>query len=93
MAAITKEEALRIAAAHVARVPLHHPDYRVGFELSGAIGDEWLFAYRIHCVKDIQEEEQEDFAGAGGFLVTAQGDVSDLSVPMLIEAESKLEAS
>ena len=92
MAAIAKEEALRIATAHVARVPLHHPNYRLGFELSGSIGNEWLFAYRIHCVKDIPEEEQERFAGAGGFLVSEQGEVRDLSVPMFIEAERLLQA-
>ena len=91
MAAIAKEEALRIATAHVACVPFHHPDYRLGFELSGSIGDQWLFAYRIHCVKEIPEDEQERFAGAGGFLVSTQGEVRDLSVPMFIEAERKLE--
>jgi len=93
MAAIAKEEALRIATTHVGRAPLDHPDYRLGFELSGSIGNEWLFAYRIHCIKDIPEEEQEHFAGAGGFLVSAQGEVRDLSVPMCIEAERKVVAS
>ncbi len=92
MAAIAKEEALRIAKEHVAGVPLDHPDYRFGFELSGSIGDEWLFAYRIRCVKDIPEEKQERFAGAGGFLVSAKGEVRDLSVPMFIEAERKAKA-
>jgi len=90
MAAIAKEEALRIAADHAARVPLDHPDYRLEFELSGHVGDEWLFAYRIHCLKDIPQEEQERFAGAGGFLVSAKGEVRDLSVPMFIEAERKV---
>lgn len=90
MAAIAKDEALRIATAHVGRIPLDHPDYRLAFDLSGPIGDEWLFAYRIHCVKNISEEEQERFAGAGGFLVSAQGEVRDLSVPMFIEAERKV---
>jgi len=47
-------------------VLLDHPDYRLKFELSGRIGDEWLFAYRIECLKDIPPEEQEQFAGAGG---------------------------
>lgn len=92
MAAIAKDEALGIATAHVGRARLDHPDYRLGFELFGLIGDEWLFAYRIHCVKDIPEEEQERFAGAGGFLVSAQGKVRDLSVPMFIDAERKVEA-
>lgn len=92
MAVIGKEEALRIATAHVARVPAHHPDYRLECELSGFIEGEWLFAYRTRCLKDIPEEEQERFAGAGGFFVSAQGEVRDLSVPMFIEAERKLGA-
>jgi hypothetical protein len=90
MAAIAKHEALRIATDHAARAPLDHPDYRLGFELSGRVGDEWLFAYRIHCLKDIPQEEQEPFAGAGGFLVSSRGEVRDLSVPMFIEAERKV---
>ena len=90
MAALAKEEALRIATDHAARVPLDHPDYRLGCELSGRVGDDWLFSYRIHCLKDIPAEEQERFAGAGGFLVSAKGEVRDLSVPMFIEAERKL---
>jgi hypothetical protein len=90
MAAITKEEALRIATDHAARVPLDHPDYRLGFELSGRVGDDWLFAYRIHCLKGIPPEAQEQFAGAGGFLVSAKGEVRDLPVPMFIEVERKL---
>ena len=90
MAAIAKEQALRIAADHAAEVSLDHPDYRLEFELSGRVGDEWLFAYRIQCLKDIPQEEQEQFAGAGGFLVSAKGDVRDLSVPMFIEAERRV---
>lgn len=92
MAAIAKEQALQIAINHAGRVPLDHPDYRLGVELSGCIGDEWLFAYRIECLKDIPPEEQERFAGAGGFLVSAKGEVRDLSVPMFIEAERKISA-
>jgi hypothetical protein len=91
MAAIAKERALQIATDHAARVPLEHPDYRLAFELSGRIGDEWLFAYRIECLKNIPPEEQEQFAGAGGFVVSAKGEVRDLSVPMFIEAERKVD--
>ena len=87
---IAKDEAVRIATDHASRAPLPHPDYRLGFELSGRIGDEWLFAYRMHCLKDIPPEEQEQFAGAGGFLVSAKGEVRDLTVPMFIEAEQKV---
>ena len=90
MAAIAKERALQIATDHAARVPLDHPDYRLAFELSGCIGDDWLFAYRIECLKDISPEEQEQFAGAGGFVVSAKGEVRDLSVPMFMEAQRKL---
>lgn len=91
MAAISKERALQLAKDHAARVPLRHPDYRLGFALSGRIGEEWLFEYRIECLKDIPLEEQEQFAGAGGFIVSPQGQVRDLSVPMFIEAEHKIE--
>jgi hypothetical protein len=62
----------------------------LAFELSGRIGDEWLFAYRIECLKDIPPEEHEQFAGAGGFIVSAKGEVHDLSVPMFVEAERKV---
>jgi hypothetical protein len=91
MAAIAKAQALQIAKDHAARAPLGHPDYRLGFELSGRIGDEWLFAYRIECLKDIPPEEQERFAGAGGFVVSAKGQVRDLSVPMFMDAERKVD--
>lgn len=91
MAAIAKEQALQIAMDHATRVPLDHPDYRLRFDLSGRIGDDWLFAYRIECLKDIPPEEQEQFAGAGGFLVSAKGQVRDLSVPMFMEAQRKVE--
>ena len=91
MATIAKQRALEIATNHVARVPLGHPDYRMGFELSGRIGDEWLFSYRIECLKDIPPSEQEQFAGAGGFIVSANGEARDLSVPMFIEAEREVE--
>jgi hypothetical protein len=92
MATIAKQRALQIATDHAARVTLGHPDYRMGFELSGRIGDDWLFAYRIQCRKDIPVSEQEQFAGAGGFIVSANGDTRDLSVPMFIEAERKVES-
>ena len=91
MAAIAKEQALQIAMDHAARVPLDHPDYRLRFDLSGRIGDDWLFAYRIECLKDIPPEEQVQFAGAGGFVVSAIGQVRDLSVPMFMEAQRKVE--
>ena len=91
MAAIAKEQALQIAMDHAARVPLDHPDYRLRFDLLGRIGDDWLFSYRIECVKDIPPEEQEQFAGAGGFVVSAKGQVRDLSVPMFMEAQRKVE--
>jgi hypothetical protein len=64
----------------------------MGFELSGRIGDDWLFAYRIQCRKDIPVWKQEQFAGAGGFIVSANGDARDLSVPMFIEAERKVKS-
>lgn len=91
MAAIAKEQVLQIAMDHAARVPLDHPDYRLRFDLAGRIGDDWLFAYRIECLKDIPPEEQEQFAGAGGFVVSANGQVRDLSVPMFMEAQRKVE--
>lgn len=91
MAAIAKEQALQIAKDHAARVPLNHPDYRLRFDLSGRIGDDWLFAYRIECLKDIPPEQQEQFAGAGGFVVSAKGQVRDLSVPVFMEAQRKVE--
>ena len=89
MATIAKERALQIATSHAAGVPLDHPDYRLTCELSGRMGDEWLFAYRIRCLKDIPPQEQEQFAGAGGFVVSAKGQVRELSVPMFIEAQRK----
>jgi hypothetical protein len=89
MTALSKEQALQIATTHAARAPLDHPDYRLGCELSGRMGEEWLFAYRIQCLKDIPPEEQEQFAGAGGFVVSAKGYVRELSVPMFMEAERK----
>ena len=91
MAAIAKERALQIATDHAARVPLDHPDYRLTFDLLGRIGDEWLFAYRTECLKNISPKEQEQFAGAGGFIVSAKGEVRDLSVPMFIEAERQID--
>ena len=92
MAAIAREQALRIATDHAARVPLDHPDYRLRFDLSGRIGDEWLFAYRIECLKNTPPEEQMQFAGAGGFIVSAKGEVRDLSVPMFMEAARKIDS-
>jgi hypothetical protein len=91
MAAIAKERALQLAADHAARASLDHPDYRLRCEISGRIGDEWLFAYRIECLKRIPLEEQEQFAGAGGFIVSANGRIRDLSVPMFMEAERKVD--
>jgi hypothetical protein len=91
MVTIAKEQALHIATGHTARAPLDHPDYRLGFELAGRMGDEWLFAYRIECLKDIPPEQQERFAGAGGFVVPASGGVRDLTVPMFVEAQRKVE--
>ena len=78
-----------MAADHAAQVPLGHPDYRMGFKLLGRIGDEWLFAYRIECLKDIPAQDQEQFAGAAGFIIGANGQIRDLSVPMFIEAGRK----
>jgi hypothetical protein len=89
MAAIAKEQALQMANGHVAQVPLKHPDYRMGFKLSGRLGDEWLFAYRIECLKDIPPQDQEQFAGAGGFIISADGKIRDLPVPMFMEAARK----
>jgi hypothetical protein len=89
MAAIAKDRALEIATDHAAQVPLGHPDYSMGCELSGRVGDDWLFAYRIRCLKDIPADAQEQFAGAGGFLISADGKIRDLSVPMFIEAKRK----
>ena len=37
---IAKDEAVRIATNYASRAPLDHPDYRLGFVLSGRIGDE-----------------------------------------------------
>jgi hypothetical protein len=68
MAAIAKKEALRIAIQHAARKPLNHPDYCLRFELSGRVGDEWPFAYRIHCLKDIPKSELANRALAEKFL-------------------------
>jgi hypothetical protein len=92
MAAIARDQAFQIAASHVAQKPkLGHPDYRLSFEVSGRVGDEWLFAYHIECLRDIPPDEQERFAGAGGFLISSKGLVRDLTVPMFIEAERKVE--
>jgi len=92
MVTITKERAVQIATDHVARMPLlDSPDYRLGFELSGRMGDEWLFAYRIECLKDIPAEQQELFAGAGGFVVSANSQVRDLALPMFVEALRKVD--
>ena len=93
MPAVTKERALQIAQSHIAEASLGHPDYRLVFDISGQVGDEWLFAYRIECLKDIPPEEWERFAGAGGFIVSPSGQVRDISVPMFIEAERKLRAA
>jgi hypothetical protein len=90
MAPIAMERALQIAKDHVAHVQIDHPDYRLGFALSGPIGDAWLFVYQIECLKDVPAHEQEQFAGAGGFIVSAEGEVRDLSVPMFMEAEAKI---
>jgi hypothetical protein len=92
MAAVTKERALQIAVNHIAGASLEHPDYRLVFDLSGQVGDAWLFAYRIECLKDIPPEEWERFAGAGGFIVSSSGQVRDLSVPLFVEAERKIRA-
>ena len=92
MARIAKERALEIAAQHAGGVPLGHPDYRMSAELTGAVDDEWLFAYRVKCLKDIPPMEQEQFAGPGGFLVGVRGQVRELSVPMFMEAAKKVEA-
>jgi len=84
---VTKEQAIKIATEHTAQVPLDHPDYRMNFELTGSLGDEWLFEYLIECLKDIPLEKQELFAGAGGFVVSSTGQVRGLTVPMFSEAE------
>ena len=84
---IAKEQALKIATEHTAQDLLDHPDYRTNFKLIGGLAEEWLFAYHIECLKDIPPEDQEQFAGAGGFVVSSNGQVRDLTVPMFIEAE------
>jgi hypothetical protein len=91
MAAITKEQALQLAARHIPSTSLGHPDYRLVCDVSGRIGDGWLFAYRVECLKDIPLEEWERFAGGGGFIVSSSGEIQTLSVPMFIEAERKVD--
>lgn len=91
MAGIAKERALQIAAGHVASVALGHPDYRMGSELAGRIGDAWLFSYRVECLKDIPAAERDQFAGAAGFIIAAHGEIRTLSVPMFIEAGRKVD--
>ena len=88
--AIGQEEAIRIATDHTGRVQLDDRDYRMEFKLVGMVGNDWLFAYRIRCLKDIPPEKQERFLGAGGFLVSAAGEVQDLSVPTFMQAEPKV---
>jgi len=87
--AVGQVEAIRIATDHTGRIQLDDRDYRMEFELVGMVGNDWLFAYRIRCLKDILPKKQERFAGAGGFLVSVAGEVQDLSVPMFIQAERK----
>jgi hypothetical protein len=84
-AAIPKNEAYRIAKDHVARTHIGHPDYRLAFDLYGYVGEEWLFGYSIECLKDVAPENQEQFAGAGGFLVSVDGRARDLPVPEFIK--------
>lgn len=90
MAHIARFEAEQIAANHVSHTSSGHPDYRVGCRLLGQAGDDWLFEYEIHCLKNVPVEQQVQFAGAGGFLVSPCGRVSSISVPELIEFEQRL---
>lgn len=89
-ACLDQDAALRVAAAHVAGVRLDEPDYRMGFEFCGVLGDGWLFAYRVHCLNPLPEEARECFAGAGGFIVSATGALRVLAVPEFIEVQRRL---
>lgn len=87
MAAIGKEDAVRLAEEHASASRLDHPDYRMGCELRGSTSEGWLFSFRIRCIKDIPPQEQEKFAGAAGFLISRDGAARDLSWPMYAEVE------
>lgn len=93
MAPLTRAAAEQIAADHVSQASSGHPAYRVGYQLTGRIGDQWLFEYEIDCATNIPVENQEQFAGAGGFLVSAGGSIRIVSVPELIELEQRLSES
>lgn len=77
---IALADARRIAREHVEAEPQPHPDYRIvlGPEREVPIG--WYFDYGIECLKDISEDQREEFAGAPGFLIRREdGDVEEVS--------------
>ena len=70
---MTYQEALAAAQSHVAEAPLDHPDYRMSFSQGREIPEGWYFDYTIEPVRPIPESEQEQFAGAPGFIIPSSG--------------------
>jgi hypothetical protein len=86
--AIAREEALRLAESH-AKGCFKNPEYQTWHEYSGRVANGWLFSYRYRYLKEVPPGEEFRYAlvGAGGFIVSSEGVVRDLSVPQYHEAE------
>ncbi len=70
---MTYQEALAEAQSHVAEAPLDDPDYRLGFSQGREVPEGWYFDYSIEPIRPIPESEQEEFAGAPGFIIPRTG--------------------
>jgi len=88
---IVGSEAIRLADQHAARQDLGHEDYYLEARLLGSVPNGWLFEYSVACRRDIPLDQQERFAGAGGFTISpGNPEIRELSVPELIQAIQEL---
>jgi hypothetical protein len=90
MTELSQQEAVELARAYVSSRRLDPPDYVLECEFESIVPNGWLFANRIRCLLDIPSDQQEKFAGDGGFIVTAQGAIEGFSSPGYFEFKARL---
>ncbi len=82
---ISSQEALLLASAHASTTEVDDPDYWVTCRYEGPLPEGWLFTYEIERICEEPGDEPEQLAGAGGFIVTLDGEIEELTAPMHIE--------
>ncbi len=67
------EEARVLADRHLQEEPFPHSDYRWRLPEGRELPDGWYFDYSFEPIRPIPESEQDQFAGAPGFIVPRDG--------------------